>query len=87
MAKLYGLGNVVISEVATRLMTNPDFYKFVYYKDIDEEGEDILSMPDLDNPVDSFLFSFNFVLLINYFFTNIRIVTTIVKFSNSKLPD
>ena len=29
MAKLYGLGNVVISEVATRLMTNPDFYKFV----------------------------------------------------------
>ena len=52
MAKLYGLGNVVISEVATRLMTNPDFYKFVYYKDIDEEGEDILSMPDLDNPVE-----------------------------------
>lgn len=51
MAKLYGLGNVIISEVLTRLITNPDFYKLVYYKDVDEEGEDILSMPDLDNPV------------------------------------
>ena len=53
MARLYGLGNVVISEVATRLMTNPDFYKFVYYKDVDEDGEDILSMPDLEDPVDT----------------------------------
>ena len=51
MAKLYGLGNVIISEVLTRLITNPDFYKLVYYKDVDEEGEDILSMPDLDDPV------------------------------------
>ena len=51
MAKLYGLGNVIISDVLTRLITNPDFYKLVYYKDIDEEGEDILSMPDLEDPV------------------------------------
>ena len=51
MAKLYGLGNVIMTEVATRLMTNPDFNKLVYYKDIDEDGEDILSMPDLDDPV------------------------------------
>ena len=51
MAKLYGLGNVIISEVATRLMTNSDFNKLVYYKDIDEDGEDILSMPDLEDPV------------------------------------
>ena len=51
MAKLYGLGNVIISEVLTRLMTNPDFYKLVYYKDVDENGEDILSMPDLEDPV------------------------------------
>ena len=51
MAKLYGLGNVIISEIATRLMINPDFNKLVYYKDIDEDGEDILSMPDLEDPV------------------------------------
>ena len=37
MAKLYGLGNVIISEVLTRLITNPDFNKLVYYKDVDEE--------------------------------------------------
>lgn len=53
MAKLYGLGNVVMSDIATRLMTNSDFYKFVYYKDIDEEGEDILSQPDLDDPIEA----------------------------------
>lgn len=51
MAKLYGLGNIIMSEISTRLMINPDFYKFVYYKDVDENGEDILSMPDLDDPV------------------------------------
>ena len=51
MAKLYGLGNVIMSEISTRLMTNPDFYKLVYYKDVDEDGEDILSMPDLEDPV------------------------------------
>ena len=51
MAKLYGLGNVIVSDVLTRLITNPDFYKLVYYKDVDEEGEDILSMPDLEDPV------------------------------------
>ena len=51
MAELYGLGNVIISEVANRLMTNSDFNKLVYYKDIDEDGEDILSMPDLEDPV------------------------------------
>lgn len=52
MAKLYGLGNVIMSEVATRLMTNSDFNKLLYYKEVDEDGDDILSMPDLDNPVD-----------------------------------
>ena len=52
MAKLYGLGNVIISEIVTRLMLNSDFNKLVYYKDVDEDGEDILSMPDLDDPVD-----------------------------------
>ena len=51
MAKLYGSGNVIVSDVLTRLITNPDFYKLVYYKDVDEEGEDILSMPDLEDPV------------------------------------
>ena len=51
MAKLYGLGNVIISEVATRLMANPDFNKLVYYKNVDEDGEDILSMPDLEDPI------------------------------------
>ena len=51
MAKLYGLGNVIVSEIATRLMTNSDFNKLVYYKDVDEDGEDILSMPDLEDPV------------------------------------
>ena len=52
MAKLYGLGNIVMSDIATRLMTNSDFNKLVYYKDIDEDGEDILSQPDLENPVE-----------------------------------
>lgn len=49
MAKLYGLGNQIISDMIIRLMTNKDFYKFVYYKEISDE--DILSMPDLDDPI------------------------------------
>ncbi len=49
MAKLYGMGNQIISEMIARLMTNEDFYKFVYYKEVSDR--DILSMPDLDDPV------------------------------------
>lgn len=49
MAKLYGMGNEILSEMISRLITNKDFYKFVYYKDISDK--DILSMPDLDDPV------------------------------------
>ncbi|MGL5330165.1 MAG: hypothetical protein ACRDD7_12920 [Peptostreptococcaceae bacterium] len=49
MAKLYGLGNQIISDMIIRLMTNKDFYKFVYYKEVSDE--DILSMPDLDDPI------------------------------------
>ena len=41
MAKLYGLGNVIMTEVATRLMTNPDFNKLVYYKDISSPSSSI----------------------------------------------
>lgn len=52
MAKLYGLPNYLITEVATKLMLHPDFYKFVYYKDISEDGEDILKQPDLDSPIE-----------------------------------
>ncbi|MGL5650042.1 MAG: hypothetical protein ACRDDY_19605 [Clostridium sp.] len=49
MAKLYGMSNQIISEMIMRLMTDEVFYKFVYYKDTHDE--DILSMPDLDDPV------------------------------------
>ena len=49
MAKQFGLGNYILSEVVSRLMLNPQFSKFVYYKDVD--SEDILSLPNLDNPV------------------------------------
>lgn len=53
MAKLYGLANYIISELAMKLMTNKDFYKFVYYKDKDKNNESILNMPDLDNPIET----------------------------------
>lgn len=49
MAKLYGMGNNILSEMITRLMINEDFYKFVYYKDV--KDKDILSQPELDDPV------------------------------------
>lgn len=52
MAKLYGLPNYLITEIATKLMLNPEFYKFVYYKDIRDDGEDILKQPDLDSPIE-----------------------------------
>lgn len=48
MAKLYGLGNYLISEITTKLITDNDFSKFVYYKN--EDKRDILSLPDLDDP-------------------------------------
>ncbi|MGL4802037.1 MAG: hypothetical protein ACRC18_07200 [Cetobacterium sp.] len=48
MAKLYGLGNYLISELTTKLISDDEFNKFVFYKDID--SQDILNMPDLDNP-------------------------------------
>lgn len=48
MAKLYGLGNYLISEITTKLVSDNEFNKFVYYKN--EDKKDILSMPDLDNP-------------------------------------
>lgn len=53
MAKLYGLANYIISDVAMKLMLDEHFYKFVYYKDIDENGEDILSQPDLESPIET----------------------------------
>ncbi|MGL5191667.1 MAG: hypothetical protein ACRC7S_18660 [Cetobacterium sp.] len=46
MAKLYGLGNYILSELMTKLIMDKDFNKFVYYKD----KKDVLSQPDLDNP-------------------------------------
>lgn len=52
MSKLFGLGNYIISEMAVRLMNDPIFNKFVYYKDVDENGEDILSLPDLESPIE-----------------------------------
>lgn len=53
MAKLYGLGNYLITEMATKLMLNPEFYKFVYYKDIgDNDDDDILAQDDLDSPIE-----------------------------------
>lgn len=48
MAKLYGLGNYLISELTTKLINDNDVNKFIYYKDI--KDKDILEMPDLDNP-------------------------------------
>ena len=48
MAKLYGLGNYLISEITTKLISDNEFNKFVFYKD--EDKDDILAMPDLDNP-------------------------------------
>lgn len=52
MAKLYGLANYIITEMAVKLMTHPEFSKFVYYKDINEDGESILDMPDLESPIE-----------------------------------
>lgn len=46
MAKLYGLGNYILSELMTKLVMDNDFNKLVYYKN----KEDALSQPDLDNP-------------------------------------
>lgn len=52
MAKLYGLSNYIITEMAVKLMTHSEFSKFVYYKDINEDGESILDMPDLESPIE-----------------------------------
>lgn len=52
MARLYGLGNYLITEMAVKLMTHSEFSKFVYYKNIDENGESILDMPDLESPIE-----------------------------------
>ena len=49
MAKLYGLGNYLMTEIVARLLNNKEFTKFVYYKNVSDE--DILTLPDLDNPV------------------------------------
>lgn len=46
MAKLYGLGNYLISEICTKLVSDKDFNKFVFYKD----DYEVLDKPDLDNP-------------------------------------
>lgn len=51
MAKLYGMANNILSEMVTRLMLNEDFNKFVYYHSVSDK--DILSQPDLDDPIDS----------------------------------
>ena len=68
MAKLYGLGNYILSELSTKLICDNDFNKFVYYKN--EKENDILSMPNLDNP---------FVQLKSQFFKNRRPVKTLVE--------
>ena len=46
MAKLYGLGNYILSELMTKLIMDKDFNKLVYFK----YEDDIFSQPDLDNP-------------------------------------
>lgn len=53
MAVLYGLGNYIITDLAVKLMTHPEFSKFVYYKDIDENGESILDLPNLESPIET----------------------------------
>lgn len=52
MARLYGLANYIITELGVKLMTHPEFSKFVYYKDINEDGESILDMPELESPIE-----------------------------------
>lgn len=49
MAKLYGLANYLMSEIIIRLLNSKEFTKFVYYKDV--SNKDILSLPDLENPM------------------------------------
>jgi hypothetical protein len=66
MAKLYGLGNCILSELTTKLITNNEFNKLVFYKN--EKDNDILSMPNLDNP---------FVQLKDQIFKNRRPVKTL----------
>ncbi|HBF7094923.1 TPA: hypothetical protein KOU56_004050, partial [Clostridioides difficile] len=41
--------NKMISNIGTTLMSNQDFAKFMIYND--ESQKDILSMPDIKNPV------------------------------------
>lgn len=53
MAQLYGLANYLVSELAMKLMTHKEFSKFVYYKNVGKDGESILDMPDLDNPIET----------------------------------
>lgn len=52
MAVLYGSSNKLISEIAVCLMNNQDFAKFVYYIEEKDDGEDILTLPDIENPVE-----------------------------------
>lgn len=49
MAKLYGLSNEIMNELAIKLMTHDEFSKFVYHKD--KCNEDILSLPELEDPI------------------------------------
>lgn len=53
MAQLYGLANYLVSELAMKLMLHNDFNKFVYYKEVDKDGDSILDMPDLENPIET----------------------------------
>lgn len=52
MGEIYGVSNNLITDIAITLMNNQDFAKFVYYKKEDEQGRDILSLPDVENPIE-----------------------------------
>lgn len=49
MANLYGLSNFIMNELVIKLMTHNEFSKFVYHKD--KSNEDILSLPELEDPI------------------------------------
>lgn len=51
MSKLYGLGNYVITEIGTTLMSNNEFNKFVYYTNISSE-QYALEQEDLESPIE-----------------------------------
>lgn len=53
MARLFGLANYLISDLAMTLMTDDTFSKFVHYKNIGKDDETILELPPLENPIET----------------------------------